>query len=264
MGARYGGAGLDGSFEGIRRAWSRCNAPFRPACPIFRFVGLPDKAVSEAKERVRAALAAMSIALPSKRITVNLSPADMPKKVAFRPAHRISVLAALRSYHGKRSKRPSPWGTVARRSPDRRHRCPALRNDRCRNDSRCFAQSRGAEAAWVGRTPVFAANSLNEVVRHYTGQSILQVARPAKSSQTPSAASSAMSKDRSVPRGPGNRRCGPSPLLMIGTPVRESRCSPPDFPASSPSCRTVELKPGDSLARRVAFRRWHLAWPPVP
>ena len=43
-------------------------------------VGLPDKAVSEAKERVRAALVASGLALPARRITVNLAPADLPKE----------------------------------------------------------------------------------------------------------------------------------------------------------------------------------------
>ena len=47
--------------------------------PRFSVVGLPDKAVSESRERVQAALAAMGLALPPKRITVNLSPADLPK-----------------------------------------------------------------------------------------------------------------------------------------------------------------------------------------
>lgn len=49
------------------------------ALPSFNIVGLPDKAVSESKERVRAALNSLSIALPPKRITVNLAPADVPK-----------------------------------------------------------------------------------------------------------------------------------------------------------------------------------------
>jgi magnesium chelatase family protein len=40
--------------------------------------GLPHKPVLEARDRVRSALASMAIALPSKRITVNLSPADLP------------------------------------------------------------------------------------------------------------------------------------------------------------------------------------------
>ena len=48
--------------------------------PNFTIVGLPDKAVSEARERVRSALVASGLALPAKRITVNLAPADLPKE----------------------------------------------------------------------------------------------------------------------------------------------------------------------------------------
>lgn len=47
---------------------------------LFNIVGLGDKAVAESKERVRAALAASGLALPAKRITVNLAPADLPKE----------------------------------------------------------------------------------------------------------------------------------------------------------------------------------------
>ena len=46
----------------------------------FAVVGLPDKAVGESRERVRAALTALGIALPAKRIIVNLSPADVAKE----------------------------------------------------------------------------------------------------------------------------------------------------------------------------------------
>ena len=47
--------------------------------PIFTVVGLPAGAVREGKERVFAALAQSGMALPPRRITVNLAPADMPK-----------------------------------------------------------------------------------------------------------------------------------------------------------------------------------------
>ncbi len=47
---------------------------------IFNIVGVADKAVGESRERVRAALAAIGLALPYKRVTVNLAPADMPKE----------------------------------------------------------------------------------------------------------------------------------------------------------------------------------------
>src|SRR5512146_3547465 len=48
--------------------------------PAFTVVGLPDKAVGESRERVRAALHALGLALPPKRITVNLAPADLLKE----------------------------------------------------------------------------------------------------------------------------------------------------------------------------------------
>ena len=67
-----------------------------PGVPFFSLVGLPDKAVSEAKERVRAALNTLSIALPSRRITVNLSPADLPKEGShFDLPIALALLAAI-------------------------------------------------------------------------------------------------------------------------------------------------------------------------
>ena len=51
-----------------------------PGMPAFAIVGLPDKAVSEARERLRSALIASGLALPARRITINLAPADLPKE----------------------------------------------------------------------------------------------------------------------------------------------------------------------------------------
>src|SRR3954468_13626494 len=48
--------------------------------PRFTIVGLPDKAIAESRERVRAALSSIGLALPPKVITINLSPADLPKE----------------------------------------------------------------------------------------------------------------------------------------------------------------------------------------
>ena len=48
--------------------------------PAFTIVGLPDKAVAESRERVRAALQSLGLSLPAKRITVNLAPADLLKE----------------------------------------------------------------------------------------------------------------------------------------------------------------------------------------
>jgi magnesium chelatase family protein len=68
------------------------------ALPAFQIVGLPDKAVNEAKERVRAALMACGITLPAKKILVNLAPADIPKEGGrYDLPIAIALLAALGS-----------------------------------------------------------------------------------------------------------------------------------------------------------------------
>ena len=62
----------------------------------FNIVGLADKAVAESRERVRAALAAMGMALPPRRITVNLAPADVLKEGShFDLPIAVAVLMAM-------------------------------------------------------------------------------------------------------------------------------------------------------------------------
>ena len=64
--------------------------------PAFGVVGLPDKAVRESRDRVHAALAALGLALPPKRITINLSPADLPKEGShYDLPIALSLLAAM-------------------------------------------------------------------------------------------------------------------------------------------------------------------------
>jgi magnesium chelatase family protein len=70
------------AFEGIEARAVDVQVQVAPGIPAFNVVGLPDKAVSEARERVRAALVASGLALPARRITVNLAPADLPRKAA--------------------------------------------------------------------------------------------------------------------------------------------------------------------------------------
>ena len=162
------------AFEGVEARIVEVQCALAPGMPYFSIVGLPDKAVSEAKERVRAALAAMSIALPSKRITVNLSPADLPKEGShFDLPIALALLAALEIVPKDEVERTVALGelsldgrliavigalpaAMAAAEEDRILLCP---------------KSCGAEAAWVGATQVLAAGSLDEVVRHYTGQS---------------------------------------------------------------------------------------------
>ena len=68
------------AFEGIEAKPVDVQVQIMSGRVLFNIVGLPDKAVGESRERVRSALVASGLALPAKRITVNLAPADMPKE----------------------------------------------------------------------------------------------------------------------------------------------------------------------------------------
>src|SRR5476651_1205922 len=68
------------AFEGIEARAVDMQVQVAPGLPAFNIVGLPDKAVSEAKERVRAVLVASGLALPARRITIDPAPADLPKE----------------------------------------------------------------------------------------------------------------------------------------------------------------------------------------
>jgi len=68
------------AFEGIEARTVDVQVQVAPGMPHFAIVGLADKAVSEARERVRSAMIASGLALPARRITVNLAPADLPKE----------------------------------------------------------------------------------------------------------------------------------------------------------------------------------------
>ena len=65
--------------------------------PAFNIVGLPDKALAESRERVRAAINSIGLEIPSSRITVNLAPADLEKEGShFDLAITLGMLAEMR------------------------------------------------------------------------------------------------------------------------------------------------------------------------
>jgi len=169
------------AFEGIEARLVEVQCAVTTGIPAFSIVGLPDKAVSEARERVRAALTAMAIALPSKRITVNLSPADLPKEGShFDLPIALALLAALDIIPHDEAAQTVALGelsldgtlvpvvgalpaAMAAAQEDRTLLCP---------------QACGAEAAWVGTVKVIAPRTLSEMVRHFSGQSALHPSEP--------------------------------------------------------------------------------------
>src|ERR671933_1881817 len=84
------------AFQGVEVIEVETQETIASGLPAFAVVGLPDKAVAESRERVRAALHALGLALPPKRITVNLAPADLAKEGShFDLPIALGVLAAM-------------------------------------------------------------------------------------------------------------------------------------------------------------------------
>ena len=169
------------AFEGVEARPVEVQCAITAGVPGFAIVGLPDKAVSEARERVRAALTGMSIAMPSKRITVNLSPADLPKEGShFDLPIALALLAALNILPAEDVSRTMALGELALdgalvRVPGA---LPAAMTAAEEKRTLLCPRACGPEAAWVGDARVIAANTLTEVVRHYTGDAVISPATP--------------------------------------------------------------------------------------
>jgi magnesium chelatase family protein len=148
------------AFLGLEARAVEVQVQISSGVPAFVVVGLPDKAIAESRERVRAALTAIGLALPPRRITVNLSPADLPKEgshydlpIALGLLGAMGVIDAetLASYlvvgelglDGRVA--PSPGVLLAALHGSERGLgliCPA---------------AQGSEAAWAGTIEVLAA-----------------------------------------------------------------------------------------------------------
>ncbi len=176
------------AFQGVEARMVEVQCAVTPGLPAFSIVGLPDKAVSEARDRVRTALTSMAIALPSKRITINLSPADLPKEGShFDLPIALALLAALDILPDDVTQNVVALGEL---SLDGSlipvvGALPAAMAAAEQNRSLLCPAASGAEAAWVGNAQVIAAATLGDVVRHYTGQAPLNPAEPGEVTNPP-------------------------------------------------------------------------------
>lgn len=169
------------AFEGVEARSVEVQCAVTPGLPGFSIVGLPDKAVSEARDRVRTALSSLSIALPSKRITVNLSPADLPKEGShYDLPIALALLAALEIIPQDAVEAITALGELSLDGSlvPVLGALPAAMSAAEQSRTLVCPRASGAEAAWVGAAQVLAPGSLADVVRHFTGQSPLPPAEP--------------------------------------------------------------------------------------
>ena len=164
------------AFQGIEVLPVDVQVHIAQGLPAFSIVGLPNKAVSEAKERVRAALSALGLALPPKRITVNLSPADTLKEgshfdlpialglltaMDVLPADQVDGFVALGEL--------ALDGTLTGVSGV----LPSAIHANGRDLGLICPVSQGGEAVWAGDLDVLAARSLIDLVNHFKGSQVM-------------------------------------------------------------------------------------------
>ena len=170
------------AFEGIEARAVDVQVQVVPGLPNFIIVGLPDKAVSEARERVRAALTASGLALPARRIIVNLAPADLPKEGSH---YDLPIALGLMATIGAIPHDALAGftvlgelgldGTLAPVAGV----LPAAIGANGRDEGLICPAACGAEAAWASPDiQIIAAQSLIQIANHFKGTQMLSRPQP--------------------------------------------------------------------------------------
>ncbi|PZQ47673.1 MAG: AAA family ATPase [Micavibrio aeruginosavorus] len=144
--------------------------------PAFTIVGLPDKAVAESKERVRAALHALGIALPAKRLTVNLAPADVAKEGShYDLPIALGLLTAMEILPKEEMEKYVVLGELSLDAGIRSVAgvLPAAIHAGSNDNSLICPEACGGEAAWAGELEILAAANLLQLINHIKGTQML-------------------------------------------------------------------------------------------
>ena len=244
-----------------------------PGMPGFHVVGLPDKAVNESRQRVQATLDSLGLALPPKRIIVNLSPADLPKEGAhYDLPIALALLAAMGVIDAEQLGDFIAVGELAldgRVIASPGVLLAALHAGAVGKGLICPG-SQGPEASWADGVPVLAAPDLISLLNHLRGLQVLPAPAPGE------AAPRAPGPDLRQVKGQETARraleiaaAGGHNLLMIGPPGAGksllAACLPgvlPDLTASealevSMVASVAGTLEGGRISRQRPFRHPH-------
>lgn len=164
------------TFQGVEVSDIEVQVLVAPGLPQFNIVGLPDKAVGESRERVRAALHAIGLSLPSKRVTVNLAPADVVKEGShFDLPIALGVLAAMGVFPAEELARYTALGELSLDGSIRAVSgvLPAAISAAANDRGIICPQDCGGEAVWAGDLDVLAPSNLVALLNHMKGTQIL-------------------------------------------------------------------------------------------
>ncbi|MGZ3271762.1 MAG: YifB family Mg chelatase-like AAA ATPase, partial [Croceibacterium sp.] len=244
-----------------------------PGLPKFNVVGLPDKAVGESRERVHAALAAMGLALPPKRITINLSPADLPKEGSH---YDLPIALALLAAMGVTdAEQLADWIAVGELALDGRIvpspgvLLAALHASAADKGLICPA-AQGAEARWASGIAVCAAPDLVSLLNHLKGVQTLPEPKPGEAEPPEPGPDLKMVKGQeTAKRALEIAASGGHNLLMIGPPGAGksllASCLPGILPDMTPGealeasmvQSVAGMLEGGRISRRRPFRDPH-------
>ena len=169
------------AFQGVEAVRVDVQVQFTSGESKFFLVGMGDKAISESRERVRAAFSGLGLALPARRIIANLAPADLPKEGSH---YDLPIALAIMAGMGVIPPDAlADWAAMGELSLDGRITAvagalPAAVAAGALGLGLICPEACGPEAAWAGDTPILAAPSLIALVNHFRGTQVLSPPKP--------------------------------------------------------------------------------------